>query len=122
MDSILLFVFSTLLVEIRLIYSFLLFGVPYSHDRFTKMGFAGNTTPLNIIPTVLSTRSNQRNADQLTDLDVFVGHDCAMNSVTHQGHYLVRNGLVEDWNAMERLWHRCIYDEVRIFLFGRLCT
>uniref|UniRef100_A0A6U2SMS1 Actin-related protein 3 n=1 Tax=Leptocylindrus danicus TaxID=163516 RepID=A0A6U2SMS1_9STRA len=80
---------------------------------FTKIGFAGNTTPLDIIPTTLSTRSNQRGADQLTDLDIFVGNDCVLNNVTHQSNYLVRNGLVEDWNAMERLWHRCIYDEIR---------
>jgi len=83
---------------------------------FTKIGFAGNTTPLDIIPTTLSTRSNQRVADQLTDLDIFVGNDCVLNNVTHQSNYLVRNGLVEDWNAMERLWHRCIYDEVRVFV------
>lgn len=35
------------------------------------------------------------------------------NSSTHDFNFMIRNGLVQDWDALERLWHSCIYDKLR---------
>ena len=32
---------------------------------------------------------------------------------TLQVNYPIRHGLIENWNNMERLWQRCIFDYLR---------
>ena len=49
----------------------------------------------------------------MEDLDFFIGNECADHSTTHQINYPIRHGLIENWDNMERLWQRCIYDKLR---------
>ncbi len=35
-------------------------------------------------------------------------------SKTLQVNYPIRHGLIENWNNMERLWQRCIFDYLRV--------
>lgn len=37
----------------------------------------------------------------------------AKYSTTHSFKYMLRNGLIQDWDALERLWHTCFYDKLR---------
>jgi hypothetical protein len=36
------------------------------------------------------------------------------NSKTHQLSYPIRQGCVDNWNNMEKLWQRCFYDYLRV--------
>lgn len=36
------------------------------------------------------------------------------HSKTHQLNYPIRQGLVDNWNNMEKLWQRCYYDYLRV--------
>ena len=47
------------------------------------------------------------------DLDFHIGNECAPNASTHQINYPIRHGLIENWDSMERLWQRCIFNELR---------
>lgn len=87
---------------------------------YTKMGFAGNCEPDYIIPTTISTRSEKgvgsssatRKAG-VDDLDFYIGNEAFDHTSTHTLNYPIREGLVDDWDNMERLWQRCIFKYLR---------
>ena len=84
---------------------------------YTKMGFSGNVEPQYIIPTVLATKDVEGEVrgkkDGIEDLDFHVGDAAFSNSTTHQLNYPIRHGLIDNWDNMERLWQRCIFEYLR---------
>lgn len=81
---------------------------------YTKMGYAGNVSPQFVIPTTISTPAkNSMGRGSVDDLDFHVGYDCMKHSSTHTINYPIRHGLVENWDSMERLWQRCLYDKLK---------
>ena len=85
--------------------------------RYTKMGYSGNVEPQYIIPTVLATRADEGGVagkkDGVSDLDFFIGDAALQNSTTHQINYPIRHGIVDNWDNMERMWNRCMYEYLR---------
>lgn len=84
------------------------------------MGFSGNLEPQYIIPTVLATKAEEgglagsaAKKDGLDDLDFHVGDAAFDNSSTYQLNYPIRHGLIDNWDNMERLWQRCIFEYLR---------
>ncbi|KFK43582.1 hypothetical protein AALP_AA1G145000 [Arabis alpina] len=98
---------------------------------YTKMGFAGNVEPCFILPTVVAVNESflnqsktslkanwatQHNAGVAADLDFFIGDEAltkSRSSSTHNLHYPIEHGQVEDWDAMERYWQQCIFNYLR---------
>lgn len=85
--------------------------------RYTKMGYSGNVEPQYIIPTVLATRADEGGVagkkDGVSDLDFYIGDAALDNSTTHQINYPIRHGIVDNWDNMERMWNRCMYEYLR---------
>lgn len=102
-----------------------------SGTGYTKMGFAGNVEPSFILPTVVAInetflnqsrttpKSNlltQYNAGVMADLDFSIGEEALTRSRstnTYNLNYPVKNGQVENWDAMERYWQQCIFNYLR---------
>ena len=89
---------------------------------FTKMGFAGNIDPSVIIPTVigeypeksdLNVSSSASLNQQFTDYDYFIGEEAHKNTKTHNICYLLRGGMIENWEQMEKYWHKSIFQYLR---------
>eukprot|EP01035_Chromulina_nebulosa_P055162 gene55162-75589_t len=84
---------------------------------YTKMGYAGNVEPQYIVPTVIACKADeggiQGKRDGVEDLDFFIGDAAFANSTTHQINYPIRHGLVDNWDNMERLWQRCLFEYLR---------
>jgi actin-related protein 3 len=51
--------------------------------------------------------------DGLEDLDFHVGESAFLNQSTHQVNYPIRAGLIDNWDNMERLWQRCLFEHLR---------
>lgn len=84
--------------------------------RYTKMGYSGNVEPQYIIPTVLATKADEGGVgkrDGVDDLDFHIGDAAFANSSTHQINYPIRHGLIDNWDNMERLWQRCMFEYLR---------
>lgn len=47
------------------------------------------------------------------ELDFFIGEEAQKKVRTHKLVYPMSSGEVKDWNIMEKLWHKCIYDYLR---------
>lgn len=81
------------------------------------MGYSGNVEPQYIIPTVLATKADEggisAKKDGVEDLDFFIGDAAFANSSTHQINYPIRHGLVDNWDNMERMWQRCMFEYLR---------
>lgn len=84
---------------------------------YTKMGYSGNVEPQYIIPTVLATRADEggqaRKMDGVEDMDFYVGDEAQANSTTYQINYPIRHGIIDNWDNMERLWQRCMFEYLR---------
>jgi len=81
------------------------------------MGFSGNMEPQYIIPTVIASRSGDMSgavsSKAIDDFDFYVGESAKEHATTHQISYPVRQGLVENWDTMERMWQRCLFEYLR---------
>lgn len=84
---------------------------------YTKMGYSGNVEPQYIIPTVLATRADEggvgRKMEGVEDMDFYVGDAAQANSSTYQVNYPIRKGIIDNWDNMERLWQRCLFEYLR---------
>jgi actin-related protein 3 len=87
---------------------------------YTKMGYSGNVEPQYIIPTVLAAKDNgdmgqatQARRGGVEDLDFYIGQEAFKHSATHQVNYPIRYGLVDNWDNMERMWQRCMFEYLR---------
>jgi len=93
---------------------------------FTKMGYAGNSEPSYIIPSIIAV--NEASSKQATgasgkgapaqkkgieDLDFFIGDEVGPVSKTYTTHNPIRHGQVDNWTDMERYWEHCIFRYLR---------
>ena len=77
---------------------------------YTKVGYAGASQPEEIFPTAI-TKGWSNNGGVLDELKFSIGD---FSTARHKLDFPIRHGLVEDWDAMERLWQRCFYEKVGI--------
>jgi len=91
---------------------------------YTKMGFAANTEPQFIIPSMIVTNEAVAQSKAGTakvaaqkkgieDLDFFIGDDAAQYTNTYQTAYPIRHGQIDNWSHMERYWEHCIFKYLR---------
>jgi len=82
---------------------------------YTKMGYAGNSEPSFIIPSVIGTREaqNKREWKGLEDMDFWIGDEAIDRSGEYNVANPIRAGQIENWDHMERYWQRCIYKYLR---------
>jgi actin-related protein 3 len=82
---------------------------------YTKMGYAGNNEPSYIIPTAIAAHDDTKKTTKggIPDLDFFIGDEALENSTTYGINYPVRQGLVDNWTHMEKVWQHCIFKYLR---------
>ena len=83
---------------------------------FTKIGYSANIEPDFVIPTVISNVNNKNKSNISSKADEFnfsIG-DEAINllkeSKTDKLIYPMRDGLIDNWDLMEKFWFKSIYD------------
>jgi actin-related protein 3 len=82
---------------------------------YTKMGFAGNSEPSYIIPTVIANHVHQQGMkmSEVSDLDFYIGQEATNVRHNYAIDYPIRHGIVDNWDNMEKFWQRCIYQYLR---------
>lgn len=82
---------------------------------YTKMGYAGNYEPNYIVPTLIScvaqstSTSVGRPANDVPDLDFYIGAEATEKRANYNIDYPIRHGIIENWDNIEKYWSRCIY-------------
>ncbi|CAI5712619.1 unnamed protein product [Peronospora destructor] len=85
---------------------------------YTKMGYAGNAEPSYIIPSTIAVSggndsSTVRSRQGIDDLDFYIGKEALDHASTHQVNYPIAQGIIQNWDNMEKLWQRCIFQHMR---------
>ena len=47
------------------------------------------------------------------ELDFYIGEEADLHSKTHQVSSIIRGGQIENWEAIEKFWHKSIYSYLR---------
>ncbi len=77
------------------------------------MGIAGSVDPAFVEPTVVgylraaASSGRAAAANPLADLDYVVGS--AALSPAYAVSYPMKQGMIADWDSMEKLWAACLY-------------
>lgn len=74
---------------------------------FVKCGFAGENFPRHIFPSMVGRPILRSDTAVLKDVemkDIMVGDEAAAVRSNLEINYPVRNGIVKDWDDMERVW------------------
>jgi len=82
---------------------------------YTKMGYAGNNEPSYIIPTAIACHDDNKKTTKggIPDLDFYIGDEAVENSTVYGINYPVRQGLIDNWTHMEKVWQHCIFKYLR---------
>jgi actin-related protein 3 len=85
---------------------------------YTKMGLAGNVEPSLTIPTAVTydavTSKSSSKVTGLEDLDFSIGHEALANAATSSVSYPIKQGMVNNWDHMERFYQQCILKYMRV--------
>lgn len=86
-------------------------------SSMTKMGYSGNETPEWIIPTAISNIKEEKNLyREIYNFNNYYIGDKAIanrNSKKHDLEYPLINGVIENFDLMEKFWEQSIYHYLR---------
>ena len=84
----------------------------------TKMGYAGNVEPDLVIPTAIADLEKKGTliSTKNDEYNYFIGYEAIIKSresIKHKLIYPIQNGVIEDWDLMEKFWHQSIYNKLK---------
>lgn len=82
------------------------------------MGYAGNSTPDFIIPTVIARRQDRHQPAYtgMEELDFYIGDEALEikdNDQNYELNYPMKHGVIEHWSNMELYWEQCFFKYLR---------
>lgn len=82
---------------------------------YTKMGYAGNSEPSYIFPTMIATKESPDGtiSEGVEDLDCFIGDQAVDNQKSYATAWPIRHGLIENFTHMEKFWQQSIFKYLR---------
>ena len=81
---------------------------------FTKAGFAGADCPKSVFPTVIGTPKSSQQMVGGQNKDYFVGFEAHTKKDLLNLRMPIENGLVTNWDEMEKVWHHTFYNELMV--------
>ena len=79
-----------------------------------KAGFAGDDAPRSVFPCILGRPKHDNVMVGVEESDEFIGDHALIRKGVMQIKYPIEHGIITNWNDMEKIWHHCFYNELRI--------
>lgn len=79
---------------------------------YTKAGFAGAEGPKSVFPTVIGLPKSSQQMVGGQNKDFFVGFEAFAKSDLLNLNQPIENGLVTNWEELEKLWNHTFYNEL----------
>jgi len=84
---------------------------------YTKMGYADNSRPNFIIPTIIGNRdlskTTQAQMKGTEDLDFYIGEEAIANATHYANTNVMKHGQIDDWDKIEQFWEQCLFKYMR---------
>jgi len=83
---------------------------------YTKIGYAGNTEPSYLIPSLIAVdgKADLSVASKSTeDFDFFIGEEAENAPKSYVKSFPLKHGLIENWTLMEMYWEQAIFKYLR---------
>lgn len=78
----------------------------------SKSGFAGDDSPRSIFTSVVG--RPRHSSLMINTRDTFIGDDAVARRGMFSMKYPIENGIITNWDDIEKIWHYTFYDELRI--------
>ncbi|KII72876.1 Actin, adductor muscle [Thelohanellus kitauei] len=79
-----------------------------------KVGFSGQSMPIVEFPTIVAEPKHKNLMTLSFQKDYFLGHEASKKRGIVAIKYPVKNGVVIDWDGMERIWEYIYRNELRV--------
>ena len=80
-----------------------------------KAGFAGEEAPITVFPAIVGRpRPNCGTIHGGGTKKEYIGDEALKMMGVLNLEHPIKTGVVENWEDMEKIWHHCFYNELRI--------
>ena len=79
-----------------------------------KAGIAGEEAPSATFPSIVGRPKNASAMQGVTQKSEYIGDEAQQKRGVLNLKYPISNGIVNDWEDMEKVWHHTFYNELRV--------
>ncbi|MCB0368234.1 MAG: hypothetical protein KDD45_02050 [Bdellovibrionales bacterium] len=91
-------------------------GVPVVIDNgsgMCKAGLSGDDAPRSSFPSIVG-RPKYENIMVGMNKEAYVGEEAQAKKGVLKLSYPIEHGIVNNWEDMQKIWHHCFYNELRV--------
>jgi len=87
----------------------------------TKAGFSGEDAPKAAFPAIVGRIRDGIDKTTLGGKTEFIGDEAQAKRGICKLYYPIAHGIITDWTDMEKVWHHCLFNELRVTPEDRNC-
>ena len=92
-------------------------GLPVVIDNgsgMCKAGLSGDDAPRSSFPAVVGRPKYENIMVGMSNKEAYVGEEAQAKKGVLTLNYPILHGIVKKWEDMEKIWHHCFYNELRV--------
>jgi len=79
-----------------------------------KAGMAGDDSPRAVFPSIIGAPNHKSIMVGMGEKQIYVGEEAQAKRGVLKLAYPIAHGIIENYDDMEKIWHHCFYNELRL--------